>query len=119
MRAESDPSDIKERMLVFRNENVGNFHNGCKGERYGLAHIAWAVIVAPASMVFPTTFITGQHSGSRFLYNLKLTPLSEPTEQIINNTMSKKVNKAIKDVDPKEAKTLIELAIKVLKDLFK
>ena len=54
-----------------------------------------------------------------FLYNLKLTPLSEPTEQIINNTMSKKVNKAIKDVDPKEAKTLIELAIKVLKDLFK
>lgn len=33
--------------------------------------------------------------------------------------MSKKVNKAIKDVDRKEAKTLIELAIKVLKDLFK
>lgn len=33
--------------------------------------------------------------------------------------MSKKVNKAIKDVDPKEAKTLIELAIKVLKGLFK
>lgn len=65
MKAESDPSDIKERMLVFRNENAGNFHNGCKGERYGLAHIAWAVIVAPASMVFPTTFITGQHSGSR------------------------------------------------------
>lgn len=72
MRAESDPSDIKERMLVFRNENVGNFHNGCKGERYGLAHIAWAVIVAPASMVFPTTFITGQNSGSRFLYSFQI-----------------------------------------------
>ena len=72
MRAESDPSDIKERMLVFRNENVGNFHNGCKGERYGLAHIAWAVIVAPASMVFPTTFITGQHSGSRSFCIFKL-----------------------------------------------
>lgn len=25
-------------MLVLRNENVGNFQNGCKGERYGLAH---------------------------------------------------------------------------------
>lgn len=56
-------------MLLFRNENVGNFQDGCKGERYGLAHIAWAVIVAPASTVFPKTFITGQHSGSRFLYS--------------------------------------------------
>lgn len=81
--------------------------------------IGRAVIVAPASMVFPTTFITGQHSGSRSFCIFKLPLRLSRPEQIINNTMSKKVNKAIKDVDPKEAKTLIELAIKVLKDLFK
>ena len=31
----------------------------------------------------------------------------------------KNVHGAIKDVDPEEAKTLIELAIKVFRDLFK
>lgn len=105
-------------MLVLRNENVGNFQNGCKGERYGLAHSVGCYCCTcihgfSYDLHYRTTF------RLTFLYNLKLTPLSEPTEQIINNTMSKKVNKAIKDVDPKEAKTLIELAIKVLKDLFK
>lgn len=33
--------------------------------------------------------------------------------------MKRKTNKAIKDVDPEEAKTLIGLATKVLRDLFK
>lgn len=105
-------------MLVLRNENVGNFQNGCKGERYGLAH---SVGCYCCTCIHGFSYDLHYRTTSRltFLFNHELIPLPEPTEQIINNTMSKKVNKAIKDVDPKEAKTLIELAIKVLKDLFK
>lgn len=54
-------------MLVLRNENVGNFLTDAK-ESNTVLRIAWAVIVVSASMVFPTTFITEQHLGSRFLF---------------------------------------------------